>query len=95
MLYQLEPTPVVQLNQAVALSYTGALAPALDLLDQAGANGALDHYQPYFAARADILVRLGQTDAACAAYEQAITLSQNSQETAFLQRKLDLLSGST
>lgn len=91
VLYGLEPTPVVQLNQAVALSYTGALPAALNLLNQAGADGALDHYQHFFAAKADILERLGQTDAALKAYEQAITLSQNAQETAFLKDKMNRL----
>ena len=84
------PSPVVTLNQAVALSYERSPQAALGLLAEIG-DGLRD-YQPYHACRADILARAGETDAAVAAYESAIALSANESESAFLRRRLDMLS---
>ena len=84
------PSPVVTLNQAVALSYARSPQAALGLLAEIG-DGLRD-YQPYHACRADILARAGETDAAVAAYESAIALSANESESAFLRRRLDMLS---
>jgi RNA polymerase sigma-70 factor (ECF subfamily) len=83
----LKPSMVVEVNRAVAVAMAyGAsvgLQRLLDLEDQA------DGYYPYHAARADLLRRTGQREAAAEAYEQALTLCSNSAERAYLQRRLD------
>ena len=84
-LYRMEPTPVVQLNRAVALAETGALGPALTILAQLGQS--LDSYQPYHAARAEYLARSGDIAAARAAYDRAITLANSPADAAYLTRR--------
>jgi predicted RNA polymerase sigma factor len=88
-LMTMEPTPVVALNHAVALAETGALAQALTLVE--GLAERLSAYQPWHAARADLLARLGHTDAARAAYDRAIRDAANANDAAFLARRRDRL----
>ncbi len=81
------PSLVVEVNRAVAIAMAyGAsvgLQRLLDLGDQA------DGYYPYHAARADLLRRTGQREAAAEAYERALALCGNNAERAYLQRRLD------
>ncbi len=82
-LHALRPDPVVALNRAVAvaeLDGPGAGLAALAGLDPA----ALDAYQPYHAARADLLARAGLSEAATAAYDRALELTTNPAERRFL-----------
>ena len=88
-LLRLEPTPVVQLNRAVALAETGALQPALALLS--GLAAVLDGYQPFHAARAEYLTRAGDLIAARAAYDCAIALAATPADAVFLTRRRDAL----
>ena len=85
-LYRLQPNPVVRLNQAVALSFAETPDAALARLEPL--CEALDNYQPFHAARADLLRRAGMTMAARTAYKQAISLSANNRERAFLESRL-------
>ncbi len=90
-LYALRPNPVVALNRAVALAeLRGAddgLA-ALALLDHA----AVDDYQPFHAALADLLARAGRRDDAVAAYDRALALTTNPTEREFLaQRRAEVV----
>ncbi len=82
-LFALRPNAVVALNRAIAVGElygpTDGLA-ALASLDTA----RLETYQPYHAARADLLARAGQVDAAIAAYDRAIDLTSNPAERNFL-----------
>lgn len=87
VLYCEQPSPVVRINQAVAVSYAMSVASGLAMLDEVGAGGALERYQPYWAARADFLGRLGETQLAHESYEHAIELSENRQEREFLRGK--------
>jgi RNA polymerase sigma-70 factor (ECF subfamily) len=87
VLYCEQPSPVVRINQAVAVSYAMSAACGLAMLDEVSAGGALNRYQPYWAARADFLGRLGETQLALESYERAIELSENQQERQFLHRK--------
>lgn len=80
-----EPTPVVRLNHAVALAETGALSEALERLG--ALSDALADYQPFHAARAELLVRDGQIAAALAAYDRAIELAPSPADAAFLTRR--------
>lgn len=80
-----EPTPVVRLNHAVALAETGALPEALERLE--ALSDALSDYQPFHAARAELLVRNGQTAAALAAYGRAIALASSPADASFLTHR--------
>lgn len=84
-----EPTAVVRLNRAVALAEAGDLDAGLRALEEI--RGHLDHYQPYHAARADLLARSGQGVDARAAYGIAIALSRSGQERRFLEQRRDRL----
>ncbi|MEM7172971.1 MAG: sigma-70 family RNA polymerase sigma factor [Pseudomonadota bacterium] len=83
----LADNPVVALNRAVALSFVKGPAAGLAALP-----GQLDHYQPFHAARADILRRAGQHKDAKAAYDRAIGLTRNSADRRFLQARKARLS---
>ena len=89
VLAQLEPTPVVQVNRAVALAETGQAAVALALLRGLAAD--LASYQPYHAALAEVLARVGDRTGACAAYDRAIDLTASPQDARFLRRRRDAL----
>ena len=82
----LRPNAVVALNRAIAIAELHGPADglaALELLDSA----RLADYQPYHAARADLLARAGQRDAARTAYDRAIELSVNPAERRFLEQQ--------
>ncbi|WP_309666181.1 DUF6596 domain-containing protein [Tabrizicola sp.] len=80
-----EPTPVVRLNQAVAVAEAGDLGCALAALDQLQSD--LAAYQPFHAARAELLARSGQITAANEAYARAIDLAASPSDAAFLSRR--------
>lgn len=87
-LEQIEPSPVVTLNRAVALAMATEPGEGLRLIDALEADGQLERYSLLFAARADLLRRSGQRDAAAVAYQRALALSSNEPERRFLQRRL-------
>jgi RNA polymerase sigma-70 factor (ECF subfamily) len=82
------PTPVVELNRAVAVAMVDGPAAGLVLVDALGAEGSLDAYHLFHAARADLLRRLGRRDEAAGAYGRALALATNQMERAFLARRL-------
>ena len=88
-LHDVEPTPVVALNHAVALAEAGHPGPALARVESLA--GALDDYQPFHAARADLLARTGRTSEARAAYAMAIQLATSDADRSFLQVRLTAL----
>lgn len=88
-LLDFEPTAIIQLNHAVAVAEAGRPDLALATLDALAE--ALSDYQPYHAARADLLAKLGQLDAARAAYAVAIAGAANSADRVFLQGRHDAL----
>ena len=79
------PSPVVQLNRAVAVALAGDVDAGLALLD--GVDG-LDQYHLLHAARADLYRRLERRDDAAAAYRRALELTTNEAETRYLERRL-------
>jgi RNA polymerase sigma-70 factor (ECF subfamily) len=83
------PSPVVELNRAVALAMVDGAAAALAGVDALAADGRLAGYLP--ATRADLLGRLGRTEEAAAAYREAIALAGNDAERALLVSKLAAL----
>jgi RNA polymerase sigma-70 factor (ECF subfamily) len=93
-LFALTESPVVALNRAVALAETRGAVAALAALDALGEDPRLKDYQPYWAARADLLDRTGERKAAAAAYDLAIGLDPDPAVRRFLQdRKAALGSG--
>jgi RNA polymerase sigma-70 factor (ECF subfamily) len=87
------PSPVVELNRAVAVGMAYGAAEGLGLLDQLAAGGSLDAYQPYHAARADLLQRAGHLAEARWAYARALELTGNEVERRFIQQRLAGLPG--
>ena len=82
------PSPVVALNHAVAIGLAHGAQAGLDALDALTAEPALATYPYLSAARADFLRRLGRTDQARTAYGEALLLTLNEVERAFLERRL-------
>jgi RNA polymerase sigma-70 factor (ECF subfamily) len=80
-----EPSPVVELNRAVAVALGDDLERGLALVD---AIDELDDYHLFHAARADLLRRLGHHEEAGAAYAAALQLPTNEAERRFLERRL-------
>lgn len=91
VLARVEPTPVVQLNRAVAVAMRDGPAAGLAQIDTLLEHGELADYHLAHAARADLCRRLGRVDDARAAYAQAISLARQDAERAFLQDRLAAL----
>jgi RNA polymerase sigma-70 factor (ECF subfamily) len=88
---RLNPSPVVELNRAVAVGLTAGPAAGLELLEPLLTDPALERYQPLYAAHAELLSRAGDAEGAARAYERAIALSANDVERAELERRLRAL----
>jgi RNA polymerase sigma-70 factor (ECF subfamily) len=84
----LNPSPVVELNRAVAVGLADGPAAGLALLEPLLAEPALERYQPLHAAHAELLSRAGDVAGAASAYERAIALTANAVERAELERRL-------
>jgi RNA polymerase sigma-70 factor (ECF subfamily) len=82
------PSPVIALNQAVAIAMSAGLEEGLQRIDQIGVSGELDRYYLFHAARADILLRMNRREEAAAAYRQALVLATNRVEQEFLKKRL-------
>ncbi|HEV8579191.1 MAG TPA: RNA polymerase sigma factor [Thermoanaerobaculia bacterium] len=93
LLLQIHPSPVVELNRAVAVAQAYGPAAGLKLMDRLEARGELPSYHLLPAARADLLRRLGRTQDAAAAYRRAIELASNEPERRFLLRRLSEVEG--
>ena len=88
LLMRAEPSPVVELNRAVAVAMRDSPLAGLTLVDAILARGDLGNYHLVHAARADLCRRLGQTAEARASYERALSLTQQEPERRFLKRRL-------
>jgi len=86
-LLALTHSPVVAVNRAVALGQTAGPAAGLAALDELAQDPRLAAYQPYWAARADLLAHLGRHASADAAYAQAILLEPDTAVRRFLERR--------
>jgi RNA polymerase sigma-70 factor (ECF subfamily) len=87
----LNPSPVVELNRAVAVGLASGAAAGLALLEPLLGDPALERYQPLYAAHAELLSRAGDAAGAAGAYERAIALTANAVERAELERRLGAL----
>ncbi len=93
LLAGLLPSPVVQLNRAVAVAMAEGPAAGLTLLDELDAAGLAGYYL-LPATRADLLRRLGQRDGAAASYREALALAPSDAERRYLSRRLAEVTGS-
>lgn len=88
LLSRVMPSPVVELNRAVAVAMRDGPEAGLSLIDALLARGELADYHLAHAARADLCRRLGKTPEARVAYEKALALAQLGPEQRFLRRRL-------
>jgi RNA polymerase sigma-70 factor (ECF subfamily) len=85
---RLSPSPVVEVNRAVAVAFASGPQAGLQLLAPLLDDPGLARYQPLYAAQAELLRRAGDREAAARAYERALELSGNAVERAELERRL-------
>jgi RNA polymerase sigma-70 factor (ECF subfamily) len=91
VLLRLEPSPVVELNLAVAIAMRDVPKAGLERIDAILERGELADYALAHAARADLLRRMDRRDAARKAYRRAIELIPRGPQRRFLERRLDEL----
>jgi RNA polymerase sigma-70 factor (ECF subfamily) len=90
-LLRIQPSPVVELNRAVAIAMCGGPEQGLCLIDDLLAREHLSHYHLAHSARADLYRRLGRIPEARASYEKALALARQEPERRFLARRLEEL----
>lgn len=88
LLFQAEPSPVIELNRAVAVAMRDGFSAGLALIDAILARGDLRNYYLAHAARADLCRRLKRTAEARTSYERALSLTQQETERRFLEQRL-------
>ena len=88
VLAQVEPSPIVALNRAVAVAMRDGPAAGLALIDAILADGDLADYHLAHAARAELCRRLGNRDDAAAAYRKALALARQETERRFIEGRL-------
>ena len=86
-LAQASPSPIVELNRAVAVSMATGPEAALDLVDQLVATRTLDRYHLLPSVRGDLLERLGRHDEAATEFDRAATLATNERERALSEER--------
>lgn len=91
LLLHINPSPIIELNRAVAIALRDGSAAGLTLLDDLLARQQLTDYYLLHAARADLLAQLGELDAAKNAYKNAIQLTEQEPERRFLYKKMSSL----
>jgi RNA polymerase sigma-70 factor (ECF subfamily) len=87
-LVQIHPSPVTELNRAVAIAMRDGPEAGLAQIDAVLAGGELAHYYLAHSARADMYRRLGRTAEARSSYEKALALTQQQPERQFLQQRI-------
>ena len=88
VLLRARPSPVVELNRAVAIAMSDGAEQGLALIDAIFARGKLESYQPAYSAQADLLRRLGRREEALAAYSIALSLTTQSAQRRYLERRI-------
>ncbi|HZZ63902.1 MAG TPA: RNA polymerase sigma factor [Candidatus Baltobacteraceae bacterium] len=92
-LVALMPSPIVELNRAIAVSMAFGPQAGLDLIDAIAADPALRLYHLLPSVRGDLLVKLGRYDAALTELERALSMTQNEGERLLLSRRISALKG--
>lgn len=93
VLLRIQPSPVVELNRAVAVAMHEGAESGLDLIDSILSRGELTTYQLAHSARADLLRRLGRTPEALDAYGKALELATQEPQRRFLEHRIAELLG--
>jgi len=93
MLEQLQPSPIVELNRAVAVAMVQGPRTGLELIDGLAASNDLENYHLLHAARADFLRRMADFQEAEKSYQRALELATNESERRYLQRRLKEVRG--
>jgi RNA polymerase sigma-70 factor, ECF subfamily len=88
LLEQLEPSPIVSLNRAVALAMAEGPEHGLAIIDELAASNDLEDYHLLHAARADLLRRMASFEEAAKSYQRALELVTNDSERRYLERRL-------
>jgi len=88
LLEQLQPSPIISLNRAVAVAMVRGPNPALAIIDTLSASKDLENYHLLHAARADLLRRMGSMAEAAKSYARALSLVTNDSERRYLERRL-------
>jgi len=88
LLERLQPSPIVSLNRAVAVAMAEWPERGLALINSLAESDDLDQYHLFYAARADLLRRLGSSAEAAENYQRALSLVSNESERRFLERRL-------
>ncbi len=91
LLMRAEPSPVIELNRAVAVAMRDGPAAGLKIVDAILARGELPDYHLAHSARADLCRRLGKKEEARTSYKRALALSKQEPERRFLEKRLDEL----
>jgi RNA polymerase sigma-70 factor (ECF subfamily) len=91
LLAQAAPSPVIELNRAVAIAMRDGPAAGLEHIDAILARGELKNYHLIYSARAELCRRLGKTADARIAYERALALTRQAPERRFIERRLQEL----
>ena len=92
VLLRMEPSPIIELNRAVAVAMRDGPAAGLALVDAILGRGDLADYRLAHATRADLCRRLGRVPEARAAYEKALAMTRQEAEQRFLKKRLAELS---
>jgi RNA polymerase sigma-70 factor, ECF subfamily len=87
-LLRVQPSPVIEINRAVAIAMASSLEEGLALLDEIEGRGELPDFHLLPAARADLFRRMGRAAEAAEAYRRALSLATNDVERRFLLRRL-------
>jgi RNA polymerase sigma-70 factor (ECF subfamily) len=87
-LRRIQPSPVIELNRAIAVAMDEGPDAGLELID---AIEGLDKYAPFHVSRADLLSRLDRNEEAVEAYRRGLELSTNPVQQAFLERRIQEL----
>jgi RNA polymerase sigma-70 factor (ECF subfamily) len=95
LLLQIDPSPVIELNRAVAIAMRDGAEAGLTIIDAILGRGDLVDYQFAHSARADLLRRMERWQEAAAAYTRALALTEQSPERRFLRRRLESLASET
>jgi RNA polymerase sigma-70 factor (ECF subfamily) len=88
VLLRADPSPVIELNRAVAVAMRDGPAAGLAIVDAILERGDLQDYRPAHAARAELCRRVGRRDDARASYQRALALSRQDPERRFFERRL-------
>jgi RNA polymerase sigma-70 factor, ECF subfamily len=84
-LRQIQPSPVIELNRAIAVAMDRGPQAGLELIEEIE---GLERYAPFHVSRADLLQRLGRDEEAADAYRRGLELSSNPVQRAFLERRI-------